>query len=122
MVDLMRFVTVWRILIPADSNSRSKTWHNFKTNSRGRKLEEYLASKHLHLINEESDRSTFLNSTSSSNIELTITKNNQIAAAIDREMNEEEHYPTTIILNIKSVEEEPANRTKSTQARVIGSS
>jgi dihydroxyacetone kinase-like predicted kinase len=56
MDELVRFAKGGRILIAADSNSRSKTWHNDKTNSRGRKLEEYLLSRHLHLINEESER------------------------------------------------------------------
>jgi len=36
-----------------DSNARSKTWHDAKTKERGRKLEEYLVSRHLHIINEE---------------------------------------------------------------------
>ena len=51
---LMRFVKGGRILIAVDSNARSKTWHDVKTNTRGRKLKEYLASKQLHIINEES--------------------------------------------------------------------
>jgi len=90
MDELMRFVKGGRILRAVDSNSQSKMWHNLKTNSRGRKLEEYLASKHLHILNEESDRSTFLNSRGSSNIDLTITNNNLIAAVNEREISEEE--------------------------------
>ena len=34
------------------------TWHDTLTNTRGKKLEEYLASKQLHIVNEESERST----------------------------------------------------------------
>jgi len=49
------------MLITVESNARSKTWHDVKTNSRGRKMEEYLGSKQLHIINEESDRFTFCN-------------------------------------------------------------
>ena len=62
MVGLMRFVKGGGILIAVDSNARSKMWHDVKTNSRGRKMEEYLANKQLHVINEETDRFTFHNS------------------------------------------------------------
>ena len=68
------------ILIAADTNSRSTTWHDIRTNSRGMKLEEYLANKQLHIINEESERFTFHNSIGSSNIDLTITNSNLLAA------------------------------------------
>jgi len=86
----MRFVKCGSILIAADNNSRSKAWHYLKTNSRGRKLEEYLASKHLHVLNKERGRSTFLNSRGSSNVDLTITNNNLIAAVDEFEVSEEE--------------------------------
>ena len=46
--EIMRFINGGGMLIAADSNSRSKTWHDVITNSRGRKLEEYLASKQPH--------------------------------------------------------------------------
>jgi len=49
----VRLAKEGRILIAVDSNARSKTWHDAKTNARGRKLEEYLVSSHLHIINEE---------------------------------------------------------------------
>jgi len=76
MDGLMNFVKGGRILIAVESNARSKTWHDIKTNSRGKKMEEYLASKQLHIINEESGRFTFHNSRGSSKIDLTITNNN----------------------------------------------
>jgi len=41
-----------KILIAADTNSRSKTRHDLTTNPRGKKLEEYLAGTRLHIINE----------------------------------------------------------------------
>jgi hypothetical protein len=59
---ILQFAKGGRILIPTDSNSRSTTWHDIITNSRGKKLEEYIASKQLHVINEESERYTFHNS------------------------------------------------------------
>jgi len=42
------------ILLAIDSKSRSASWHDNQTNSRGRVLEELLNSKHPHLMNEES--------------------------------------------------------------------
>jgi len=79
-----------RILIAADSNSRSKTWHDEITNSRGKILEEYLTSRHLHIINEESEMFTFHSSRGSSNIDQTITNNNLIADVHEWEISEEE--------------------------------
>ena len=77
---ILQFAKGEMILIATDSNSRSTSWHDRITNSRRKKLEEYLASKQLHIINEESERSTFHNSRGSSNIDLTITNNNLVAA------------------------------------------
>ena len=90
MDGLMQFVKNGRILIAMDSNARSKTWHDVKTNSRGRKMEEYLASKQLHIINEESDRFTFQTSRGSSNIDLTVTNTNLLAAVSEWEISPEE--------------------------------
>jgi hypothetical protein len=39
---LLRLANGRKLLIAADTNSRSKTWHDITTNSRGKKLEEYL--------------------------------------------------------------------------------
>jgi hypothetical protein len=50
-----------------------------QTNSRGRKQEEFLANRNLYLINEERERTTFLNNRGSSNIDLTIANNNLVA-------------------------------------------
>jgi UDP-N-acetylglucosamine transferase subunit ALG13 len=62
MDEIMSFINGGSILIAADCYARSKTWYDLFTNSRGRKLEEYIASKQLHIINEISERSTFHNS------------------------------------------------------------
>jgi hypothetical protein len=90
MDGLMEFVKNGRILIATDSNARSKTWHDVKTNSRGRKMEEYLTSKQLHIINEESNRFTFQTSRGSSNIDLRVTNNNLIASVSEWEISPEE--------------------------------
>jgi hypothetical protein len=47
------------ILIAMDSNSRSTVWHDNQTNLRGKTLEEYLISRDLNIMNEESELTTF---------------------------------------------------------------
>jgi len=47
------------VLIAMDRNSKSTSWHNTLTNRRGRILEEFLMIKWLHILNEESDCTTF---------------------------------------------------------------
>jgi hypothetical protein len=87
---LIQFAKGGRTLISADSNSRSTTWHDTLTNTRGKKLEEYLASKKLHIVNEESEMSTFHSSRRSSYIDLTITNNSLIKAVNKWEISAEE--------------------------------
>jgi len=38
-----------------DSNLRSRTWHDILSNGRGKKLEEFLISKQLFIMNEDSE-------------------------------------------------------------------
>jgi len=61
------------ILITADCKARSTLWHNKITNSRGRILEEFITSKQLFILNEQSCNTTFRNRLGTSNIDLTIT-------------------------------------------------
>jgi hypothetical protein len=88
--ETLQFASGGRILMTADSNARSKTWHDVETNPRGRKMEEFLASSQLHIIDEESGRFTFNNSRGVSNIDLTVTNNNLIGTIGDWEIGEEE--------------------------------
>jgi hypothetical protein len=53
MDEILKLTKSGKILIAADTDSRSKTWHNVITNTRGKTLEEYLAGTQLHIINEE---------------------------------------------------------------------
>jgi len=53
-------------------------------------MEEYVASKQLHIINEESDRFTFHNSRGSSNIDSPVINNNLTAAVNEWEISAEE--------------------------------
>jgi len=60
------------LLVAMDSNARSKTWHDVLTNKRGRLLEEFLVSNRLHIINEDSELTTFESNRGSSNVDLTL--------------------------------------------------
>jgi len=118
MDDILQFVSGGRILTAADSNSRFKTWHDVKTNSRSRKIEEYLANKQLHIINEESDWFTFSNTRGSSNIDLTTANNNLIAAVSGWEVTAEKSLSDHNYLKCKIGEGEPTDITETTNRRV----
>jgi hypothetical protein len=86
---VLKFTKGARIITAMDSTSRSTTWHDVLTNSRGKLLEEFFASNQLHIINEDSAR-TFHISRSSSSIDFTIVNNQMLAAIKDWERSEEE--------------------------------
>ena len=65
-------------IIAMDSNARSTTWHDNITNHRGRMLEEFLASVQLHILNEDSNLTTYHSSRGSNNIDLTVTSNSKL--------------------------------------------
>jgi hypothetical protein len=62
-------------IIAMDSNARSTTWHDHITNLRGRILEEFLVSVQLHILNEDSNLTTYLSNRGSGNIDLTVISN-----------------------------------------------
>ena len=70
------------ILLAMDSNSRSTMWHDTQTNTRSRILEEFLSSNQLHILNEDSDYTTFSSARGSSNIDLTIV-NTQLLRTVN---------------------------------------
>ena len=61
-----------------DSNSRSTTWNDKITKPRGKNFEEFVASHHLYVINEDNERTIFQSSSGKSNIDLTITNNEML--------------------------------------------
>jgi len=101
--EILQFAKVARILKATDSNARSKTWHDKITNTRGKILKEYLASRHLHIINEQSEKFTFHNNRSSSNIDFTITNNKLIADVQEWEIGEKESCSDHNFLKYKIV-------------------
>jgi len=88
MDEIMELTKRGKILIAAHINSRSKTWHDLITNTRGKKMEGYLAGSQLHVINEENERRTFNNTRKVSNIDLTIVNNNLLNDVHDWEISE----------------------------------
>jgi len=75
MDNILQFTAGSALLTAVDSNARSTSWHDAITNSRGRQMEDYLSTNHLHILNEESDNTTFENRRGKSNIDLTIVNN-----------------------------------------------
>jgi hypothetical protein len=63
------------VIIAMDRNSKSTSWHDMLSNRRGKLLEEFLMSKHLHIINEESCLTTFRSNRGASNIDISVTNN-----------------------------------------------
>jgi hypothetical protein len=63
------------VIIAMDSNSRSTSWYDILTNRRRKILKEFLMSKQLHIINEESCYTTFWSSRGTRNIDLTVVNN-----------------------------------------------
>jgi hypothetical protein len=89
------------ILIAMDSNSRSTVWHDNQTNSRGKMLKEYLISRDLHIMNEESELTTFQSRRGSSNIDLTIVNNLLLKNFSDWEISEDDSCSDHNIIKFK---------------------
>jgi hypothetical protein len=66
------------IVFAIDSKARSTTWNDVLTNKRGKKMEEFLISNHLHIMNEERCNSTFQPCRGARKIDLTIFNNTAI--------------------------------------------
>ena len=47
---ILKFTKEKKLLLATDSKSCSTTWHDIKTNPRGKALEEFLTYKQLHIM------------------------------------------------------------------------
>jgi hypothetical protein len=56
LIDILQLANTNGVLITMDSNSRSRTWHDKLTNGRSKKLEEFIISEQLFIMNEEMPR------------------------------------------------------------------
>ena len=88
--EILKFGTGYGILLAIDSNSRSQAWYDKQTNLRGRTLEEYLISRDLNIMNEQSELTTYQSSRGRSNIDLTITNNSILKNLKDWEISMED--------------------------------
>jgi hypothetical protein len=73
-----------------DSNVRSILWHDTLTNTRGRILEEFIASKQQYIMNEEGNNTTFRNRIGASNIDLTIINNQLLRRVLGWNVSDQE--------------------------------
>jgi len=78
------------VLTAMDSNCRSASWHDTLTNTRGRILEEFLTSKQLYIMTEESDYTTFRRRRGSSNIDLTVISVQLLRTVVEWEISDQE--------------------------------
>ena len=62
------------IVIGADANAKSTLWHSYRTDDRGKKVEEVINRQGLKIINKEQAIPTFQGPRGSSNIDITLTK------------------------------------------------
>jgi sugar/nucleoside kinase (ribokinase family) len=79
---ILEFTKGTGLIFVIDSNARSAVWHDTQTNKRGKTMEEYITSKSLYIMNEESERTMFHNRRGSTNIDLTIV-NDQLLKGLN---------------------------------------
>jgi len=89
------------LIIAADSNARSKMWHDTITNQRGKILEEFLICNDLYVMNEATETPTFQSNRGSSCIELTIANSRLVRYLSDWTCGEEESCSEHNIVNFK---------------------
>jgi len=88
--EIIKIGTGIGILIAVDSNSRSRAWYDRQTNTRGRTLEEYIYSRDLNIMNEQSELTTYQSTTGRSNIDITITNNSLLKTISDWQVGTED--------------------------------
>jgi hypothetical protein len=77
-------------LTAADSKYGRVSWHDTLTNRRGNILEEFLMSKQIHILKEESDCTTFRIRRGASNIDITVINNQLLNIVEEWEISEQE--------------------------------
>ena len=70
--EIIRLTKGEMLLLALDKNARSKIWSDTYTNARGRALEEYIITRDLLIMNEDSDVPTFESRRGRSWIDLTL--------------------------------------------------
>ena len=86
------------VLIAADSNARSTSWHDIQANTRGKLLEEFIMSKQLYIMNEDSCYTTFRNRLGSSNIDLALINSQLLDSFSGWEISDQDSVSDHIII------------------------
>ena len=115
--EIIKFGARTGILIAMDSNARSQAWHDKQTNKRGRTLEEYLVSRDLNIMNEESEHTTYRTRRGRSNIDLTITNNQLLKNLTDWEISMDESCSDHNIIKYTIEQETNYGNNTTTQGR-----
>jgi endonuclease/exonuclease/phosphatase family metal-dependent hydrolase len=102
---ILRFSKGIGILIAMDRNCKSTKWHDNCTNPRVKTLDEYLTSRNLHIMNKESEQTTFQSRRGRSNIDLTIVNNQLLKKFNDWKISEDESCSDHNIIKVKIVHE-----------------
>jgi hypothetical protein len=89
------------LLVAIDSNARYKTWHDVTTNKRRRLLEEFVIENRLHIINEDSQFTTFESSRGNSNVDLTLTNKNIVTLVKEWQCSEHESFSDHRIITVR---------------------
>ena len=95
------------IIFAIDSNARSTTWHDILTNKRGKVMEEFIISRHLHIANEESHYTTFQTCRGASNIDLTVINNTALKILQDWNIYDQESCSDHNIIQFEIRKEKP---------------
>jgi len=90
--NILRFAKGRGLLVAMDSNARSKSWHDVLTNRRGRLLEEFLISNWLHIVNKDSELTTFESNRGTSNVDLTVVDSTIVTLINTWQCNEQESF------------------------------
>lgn len=88
--EILKFADRKGIIIAIDSNSRSSLWHDITTNTRGKRLAEFILENHLFVTNADTGQPTFQTRRGSSWIDLTLCNEKFIKEVRDwTNLNEE---------------------------------
>jgi len=90
--NIQRLANARGLLVAMDSNARSTTWHDSKTNKRGRILDEFLISNRLYIAHKESAVTIFESTRGTSNIDLTVADNKMIKLLHTWQCNGQESF------------------------------
>jgi hypothetical protein len=90
--NVLQFANGRGLVVAIDSNARSKMWHDLLTNKRGKILEEFVISNRIHIVNEDSNLTTFQSNRVTSNVDLTIADNKMVTILNKWQCNDQESF------------------------------